>query len=308
MELAKDFFDIQHTKTKEIDNFFESDLHFYLKSLYGEIIFIKEEDREKHFFISVSKVQGDYYFTERIFIAHDWGDPVGYIIPKSLEHLRGKRFCWDENDFRAVSLSKHGFCTYDLSESELNFVKTLPGLPYSSKNSEYDTTRHYRFTSKYSNAENLSHPIHLQAKNLMKNALPKSTLMEELDYYNSNFLHYPKGTSIAPHNDIDVCSFVDIVLYSGLPDSKTTIIGECDWYNKVFNQLFIGELGDKDIEDENLLVRELHRHNSNEQSAIVFNFFNPKFYHEVPPTLNECYTGLVFGSFKGIMNDKEIEW
>ena len=317
IKIAEEFFKQQSVKVKQLEDFKASDLYLYFQKLFGELVYVEEQDESKHFFLSVQGLGGvsldvfppiyspdEYVIAERIFYPERVGIPVGYFYPKTLEHLVGRTFRWDSSE-KGRQLSKYGYLIHELDREDKEFLKTIQGFDYQGESN--DKTKHLRYSSKYSNLDTTNKDIEY-GKRLLRRAIPSCSFLNGMDYHQANFLYYPEGTTISPHNDVDVKSFCNIVLSSAVDGTKTTIIGEADWYRFTMEKLYFGGYDNKDIPDRKLLKRELYKFKPDGKSAIVFNFFNPKFYHEVPPTLSPCYTGLIFGTYRSIMEESDIDW
>jgi len=304
IKIAENFFNNQKAIIDKLEDFDQTDLSLYFEKLFGQMTYVEEPDDSKHFFISVRKTSEKIMLCERVFHKFTGGEPVGYMYPGCLDHLSGRTFKWDHSG-KGYQLSRYGYLIHNLKKQDKEFIKHVETLQYDGGSS--DKTKHKRFSSKYSNLDTTNKELK-DAKDLLRRALPNSSFLQGMDYYQTNLLYYPKGTVIRPHNDVDVKSFANIVLSSASNGSKTTIIGELDWHRSTMDKLYFGGYDNKDIQDRNLLKKELLRYEPDGDSAIVFNFFNPRFYHEVPSTLEECYTSLVFGTYKSIMKEADIDW
>ena len=318
IKIAENFFHKQIVSLKNLEDFEKTDLFLYFEKLFGEMIWVPETDESKHFFISISKTDGmtldtypvkeipaQFLVRERIFYPKGGGTPIGYWYPKCLSHLEGKTFRWDADRQKGYQLSRYGYLIYKLSSEDKKFLEKIKDYEYEGESN--DKTKHVRYSSKYSNLEEINEDL-IYGKKLLQRALPSCDFLQGMDYYQANLLRYPKGTTISPHNDVDVKSFANIVLSSANGKNKTTVIGELDWHGITMQKLYFGGYDNQDIQDRSLLQRELLRFQPDGNSAIVFNFFNPRFYHEVPPTLEDCYNGLFFGTYRSIMKENDIEW
>lgn len=309
IKILKEFFDKGKVKLGNLEDYWESDLHKYMKHQYGEMIFVRGEN---NCFISVQLDENNnFWLVEKVFYEELVGDEVGCFIPSALSDLVN----WDCNwrSRKGKKLSKEGYFITDLTDTEQELISQMSRFRYSGHN--LDTTAHYRYSDKYSEFDinNLTKDSKLEFsifKHIFCGVTRGKGILSSLDFFNANFLRYPDGTKIAPHTDVDMCSFANIVFYKQCQrwNKKQTVIGTWDWYDKVMDAIDKDTLHDVDMPHDEPSRIPIHKHNCSDKTAIVFNFFNPKFYHQVPATKGRCYTGLFFGSFSDIMKKKDIEW
>jgi len=91
---------------------------------------------------------------------------------------------------------------------------------------------------------------------------------------------------------------------------KFTEVGEWDFYETVMKNLEDGTEDKCDFEYKDKMQRQVYRYpGANNSFGLCFNFFNPKYYHQAEMLMGHLMTGLIFGGFRGMMeNTGGIEW
>lgn len=295
-------------------SFEETDLFQILNYIYGPLIYSDEITPQ---FLSVCIYGDEVWLMEKIFYDMPLNQNVesvgtlggkvvkeiGCWMPKGMPAIEPD---WDTDFSKGKKLSRLGYLIENIyDEEDWELLKYLSSIETNGSYSDKAST--YRATPRFSD-ETPDNQVFRRTQEFFLKYLP-SPILKNMDFFNAQFAHYPEATEIDAHGDTDMSCLTNMVTqHSTDPNShKETHIGVYDWYPKIMREIEDGTLGEEDVGRDS--VTEPHaKIQCKDRQVIIFNFFNPRYYHYVPPTKGNQRVNLFFGSYRCIMRDRIIDW
>lgn len=311
--IAENFF--KHGFTKLDGPFEETDLYKFLNYVYGPLIYTENINP---YFLSVCKYQNETWLMEKVFydmpLAHNVEsvknlagkqlNEVGCWVPSKMPNIHSD---WDTDFVKGEKLSKAGYLVETVNDWDWEIIKKLSNIKVNKK--YQDRAQTYRATERFSD-----HPpadgVFEEIERVFLKYLPKSPVLKNMNFFNAQFASYPSDVEIDAHGDSDMSCLANMVTHhSEDPTShKETHIGTYDWYPKIMTDIEQRSLGETDV-GKNSVPEPHSKIICKNKQVIIFNFFNPRYYHYVPPTKGDNQrVNLLFGSYSEIMDYRIIDW
>ena len=308
-KIAQDFFKNQHVAIDCLEDFFESDLHFYFEKLYKKKLEISDRG-----FIKIVRKENQVFLYENIF--YDWAQEESseYINFHGIEIKAGSIL----NTDAGKQISEKGYFVFENSIQEIErTIKPVLTFLFDSSGCDKSTEPNgmFRFSSDVWGEVKPLEPAHItfeayslfkEMENRIERLVSFSNVLRSLDAYDMICLKWSDGRSILPHNDLDIRMFINLVSYwDETYEHRKIKVGEYDWYDYIFQTLLTNQW-----EGTNNIVTSKKEYNailSTRYSSPMINVFNPRFYHETTPLKSgSMYSISAHKSFKKIVNNLEL--